>query len=133
MLSVWSSVEVRTQCAEKLAAGHTARAIAEDLSARFNIDISRNMVIGWAHRNGYAIGNGKPRRPADKPPKPPREARPPKPVPPPTSEPKPRGRLATFSKGCQWIHGDPATPKWRMCAAPTEQRYCPFHLKRLRA
>jgi len=50
-----------------------------------------------------------------------------------SSEPLPLGGLGLgLAPGlCQYIHGDPLQPPWRMCGHETGQRYksyCPYHM-----
>lgn len=107
-----------------LAEGRSAAVTARVLSERFNIVLTRNMVIGRMQRDRKRAG-GEPKQPRRKPKL--------------TlvgvalDEPKPLGPVGKHSDGCQWIHGDPATPSWRMCGRPCEGTYCSHHEPRTRA
>ena len=113
---------------------YSAAEIAVMLSKRFNLNISRNSVIGRMSRNNIAL-RGKKNRPtlsAPKPirckgvAKPAREVRERKPDP---LEPQPLGDVDT---GCRWIAGDALDRNF--CGAETTEygtSWCEYHSRRV--
>ena len=87
--------------------GSTASQIADELGG-----VSRNAVIGKAHRLGLS-GRPTPAKPVVKPPEEPR-----RPV-----------AAGPSGKACMWPVGDPKTPDFHFCGAPTEpgRPYCANH------
>lgn len=93
---------------------------------------TKNAVIGKMTRLGLTGGDNAPRAYA-------RSARPrirsekqraeTKKPPIPDDAPEPVGAEGDFvGRGaCQFIHGHPNQGGWRMCGAPAEKTYCPFH------
>lgn len=80
-----------------------------------HFDVSKNVIMGLAHRNGVTVGRGRhPNQPAR------------------VREP----RRATIDptmpdRGCQWINGDPKT-YYSKCGAPRVdgKPYCQAHCRR---
>lgn len=112
---------------------YSAAEIAVMLSKRFNLDISRNSVIGRMARNNIAL-RGKKSRPTSAPyakrlagvPAQPKAAKPIKVDP---LEPVPMGDV---SCGCRFLHGDALDRLF--CGAPTTEygsSWCEYHSKRV--
>lgn len=115
-----------------IVAGQSARMIAHALSEHFGVTVSRNAVVGKAHRlglqlDGHALAksnttNWSPAKPATKI----SEPAPPKP-----SVPD-RGSVDINSLGpnhCRWPYGDPKLPGFMYCGcqAKVGQPYCEGH------
>ena len=114
--------------------GKSASEIAEIIG-----DVSRNAVIGKAHRLGLA---GRPSPIKDKKPKP-KAVVPTTSIPAPTPAPPPIVNLVELQPGsgatilsltermCRWPHGDPKQPGFRFCGKPAVNgtSYCSEHLK----
>jgi GcrA cell cycle regulator len=107
--------------------------------ARLYRAVSRNVIIGFCHRNADRIIGIPPSRPKPREPKrPPRRALPaiqraePKWTPPPPPENEPaslRVALLDVREGqCRWPQGDPASADFHFCGHPaTHGPYCAFH------
>jgi GcrA cell cycle regulator len=109
------------------AAGNSASMIARELGE----GITRNAVIGKINRLGLSLNGQAWAYTYSRPAKPKK----PKPVPAylidfplGTPEPKPCGALETMlGRGlCQYIHGDPLIPGWRMCGHATVAPHSPW-------
>lgn len=106
--------------------------------------LSRNAVIGKLHRMGLTTHNGPSRSPRKislysqlhtPPPKEPSQRKA-KIRPAPVAladlgpEPDAIAPIETIvTNACQWIHGDPQIPGWRMCGHPGKP-WCPYHRQR---
>jgi GcrA cell cycle regulator len=144
----WS--EVRVQALKALAAeGLTANQIAEAIGS-----VSRNAVVGKAHRLGLVIGGGGPSEPTRRATTPPRAARTrraaaPKPPSPPRPPSRPQGARAArpaqpveaigpvvaltalTARTCHWPLGDPGAADFGFCGAPVRRApYCALHRAR---
>lgn len=112
---------------------YSAAEIAVMLSKRFNLEISRNSVIGRMARNNIAL-RGKKNRPtsapyAKRPAGVPAQPKPAKPIKVDPLEPVPMGDV---SCGCRWINGDALSRNF--CGASTTEygsSWCEYHSKRV--
>lgn len=110
---------------------YSAAEIAVMLSKRFNLDISRNSVIGRMARNNIAL-RGKKNRPtsapyAKRPSGVPAQPKPAKPIKVDPLEPLPMGDV---SCGCRFLHGDALDRNF--CGAPTSSvtsSWCDYHAR----
>jgi GcrA cell cycle regulator len=109
--------------------GMTAAQIAEELGT-----VSRNAVIGKAHRLGLSVSKKPVARPAHKPmlPRPKRAAVAPvtAPVPPaPPPRPDVRAEDLPWHRRCQWPIGHPGDDDFHFCGAVAAagKPYCPQH------
>lgn len=89
-----------------------AGASSREICARFpELELTRNAVVGLAHRKGWRSGRAE--RPA-------------------TSSPRKgpqQGAAAKTARTCQFPHGDPKSPDFRFCGKPakTGKPYCAEH------
>ncbi len=97
---------------------------ASQIAKRLGNEITRNAVIGKAHRLGLASRpspiQGEPR---------PRAAAPPPPPPRPAAAPAAASAARHKGPSCQWPIGDPSSQEFAFCGEPSEpgRPYCAKH------
>ncbi len=126
--AMWTDERIE-QLKQLWGGGMTAAQIAERIGG-----VSRNAVIGKAHRLGLSVSKApKPRPVAPSQPKPAVAAAPPPPPAPPPAPPKrePDARAADlpWHRRCQWPIGHPGERDFHFCgaAAADSKPYCSEH------